>query len=312
LFDSSTQEVYSDFDTVDLKNQNSYNVVDCVNGVCELTSGYIKNKDGIYKFINEEKNVSAADIVAYGVTQSSGCIKDHVGKHFTDVKGRTSVCITVGHSINMVRKRNYMIMAGTAITGTPFIKDEFGVAVKGGKGYVVIDRFNSNVNIVKAEDGTSTADLEITHVGLASNPSKYVIVDCINGQCKQTSGYIINNDNVYSFVKNNGGSVVTSSTVVTSIDNVGNCGDQHVGKFIKTKGAMCYSNGKGIVLNAAAPPYGEMIIEGMMPENTPFADSTSRIKHGTNFIIKDVLYKPTGKKIGCRLFIYLFIIIITV
>jgi len=238
-----------------------------VDGVCKLTSGYIKSGNNIYKFINDEVGGDGSSLVAAGVTQTSGCINDHVGKHFTDVKGRTSVCITVGHSINMERPGNYMIMAGAAVTDTPFKEEGSGVPVKGGKGYVVRDKFNSRVNKVKAEDGTSTVDLETANEALLANPSDYIIVDCIDDAingivCAQTSGYVINNGNVYSFVGTNGGSEVNSSTVVTSIDDATGCGNQHVGKFIKTRGIMCYSSGNGIILNAPKPTNGEIIIKG--------------------------------------------------
>jgi len=129
--------------------------------------------------------------------------------------------------------------------------------------------------------------IEFKNEGLAANSSDYIIVDCIdNGGiiCQQTSGYVVNDDKIYRFVGENGGEIVTSSVVSTSSD----CTGTGVGKFIKTKEILCVSTGAtGVGIELGGPAQGQIIVKGTMPEGSPFSDSTSKIKHGKKYIIKD-------------------------
>jgi len=281
-----------------------------VDGKCRQSSGYIVNNDNIIGFIGNDAGKDKSYLDEAGVnadvTQASECIKDHVGKYYTDAVFGTSVCITVGCSINMERPGNYMIMAGAAIAGTPFVEDEYEVPVKGGKGYVVRDKFNSNVNIVKVEDRTSTNDLETANAKLNLNPSDYIIVDCVGGTdnrilCTQTSGYIINDEKIYSFGID-GGEEVTTSTETTVA-----CTKADIGKFILedvVNPKFCIGSVNDYIsielkepTDSSNPPK-EMIVKGRMAPGTPFGDSTNIVKQGKNYIVVDkyFAFSDIGKK----------------
>ena len=142
------KDIVSDFVETDTAlTPGSYAICDCEDSICKQTYGYVLNNDNIIKFIEDVNNGlgASSDLVAYGVKEASGCIKDHVGKHFTDDDGKISVCITVGHAVNFEDLGNYMMINGSAVKDTPFeVADKSSVPIKNGYGYVVRDQFNES------------------------------------------------------------------------------------------------------------------------------------------------------------------------
>ena len=49
-------------------------------------------------------------------------------------------------------------------------------------------------------DGILTTDFAAVNDGLIAKPSNYVVIDCVEGKCIQTQGYVLNGQNVIGFV----------------------------------------------------------------------------------------------------------------
>jgi len=342
LYTESDQKVYPNFEYDNVVTGDNaiethpgfYKIVDCADGVCKETTGYIKSDGNIYKFAAADSGAGSdgGDLLAAGVKSESHCIKDNIGWHYTDEYGHSGVCITVGHSISFEHQGHFMMMKETVSNGSsvtdptkitnlgitvakvPFDTTTSGIIVKSGMGYVVRDKFTKDVNIVKSADGSSTSDLETANAALLANPSDYIIADCMTNAggniiCEQTSGYIINNKKVFSFVGTSGGTEVTSSAVTTGI-----CKPTTIGKFIiGDDGVVKFcigsiNNDKSVNLMEPADPSNppkEIIVKGKMATGTPFGDNTNVIKQGKNYIIVDKYYtfSDTGNN---ELFIFFF------
>jgi len=287
-----------------------------VDGICRQSSGYVVNNGEVIGFIGNDAGKDKNELNTLGaigdIGNKSECRKVHVGKYFIDEEYGASVCITKAHSMNMESQMSYMIMVGAAVQNTPFEEDEYAVPVKGGKGYVIRDKFNKSLNIVNTVDGSSTSDIETANDELKESSSDYVIVDCVGGTdngilCTQTSGYIINDENIYSFGID-GGEEVTLSTKTE-----GTCTTAKIGKFILedvVNPKFCIGSvNDDISIELKEPTDSsnlpkEMIVKGRMAPGTPFGDSTNVVKQGKNYIVVDKYFD--FKDIGKKWIVYIF------
>jgi len=121
--------------------------------------------------------------------------------------------------------------------------------------------------------------------------SDYIIVDCIRGNCKQTTGYVINGSKIFGFIGDNVGVDVTSSAV-SAASTVTSCSE--VGKFTLSKKGFCVRTGQGFEMNVKNT---RMIKAGSIVEGTPFADAVYEIpiKNGNYYVVKDKYYANGGK-----------------
>jgi len=109
-------------------------IVDCLDGVCFQTQGYIRNNGITYVFNREESGVEVNE----GLIGGSSCNSESVGKLLT---GESAACITSGSSIAFEDDDDdYIIMNGSAVEGTPFENADEIKAVKRSVNYIIIDK----------------------------------------------------------------------------------------------------------------------------------------------------------------------------
>jgi len=266
---------------VDLKTEDAYQdykIVECIEGVCEFTEGYIKSNDYVYKFNNNAAGALTTSNGAVGVTKESGCTEDHVGTIFTYDTDKKAICIGHGKSVNFEDSGNYMVV-NDIVEGTPFENPDYSISIKSGENYIIKEKFNSSVNLVKSSNGFSIADLKTANGDLTLNPSDYIIFDCLKGNCVQTVGYVVNDSKVFSFVGTNGGVEVTSS-------GVSSCSAGAIGKLLSSHNKICISSSKDIELKNTNI---NMIIQGKAASGTPFEsnEESVQIKSSENYVVKD-------------------------
>ena len=124
----------------------------------------------------------------------------------------------------------------------------------------------------------------------------YVIVDCKEGVCRQTTGFVRNNNVLYAFAEEAVGAQVVSEKKFigdnTLIDET-KCEDENAGLLYYDKKGICINKGKGIAFgdddeNEYMILKGKTYIEG-----NPFEEATKiniRIMRSANYILKDNFY----------------------
>ena len=110
----------------------NYILVDCAEGVCKQTEGYLKNGDNIYKFVG----TNGGEIVEY-MTVTGGCSINTVGK----VQNDETVCVNSSSFMAFGDLNEYMIMKGEGAEGTPFKNDDYNILVKAGPNYIIRDTY---------------------------------------------------------------------------------------------------------------------------------------------------------------------------
>ena len=127
-------------------------------------------------------------------------------------------------------------------------------------------------------------------------PSNYVLVDCMDGVCKQTSGYIVSGTNYYAFVDDGFAVVVDTTagtTFVSSKNAVESCAVGDIGKFAANAGVIdgvCTKVNGGVKFEKDNKKY--LITTGTdgLGENTPFVHANGEyvpVKHSLQYIIRD-------------------------
>ena len=139
-------------------------------------------------------------------------------------------------------------------------------------------------------DGVVTSSENFdTLTKLSSTVSNYVIVECVSGNCKQTTGYIKSNDSYYAFGSSNGGSPVNSSITASP-----SCTNNEDSGKIQNDGKVCIEGNRKIEMTTTLDK--GMILKSIAANGTPFVDGTYNIfvKNGENYVIKDN-FKTAGK-----------------
>ena len=157
------------------------------------------------------------------------------------------------------------------------------------------------MTIVDKVNGTPTSDFDSAISGLSSTPSNYVLVDCVDGKCKQTNGYVlVGSDSVYAFSgdSSTGNTAINGSIKVDKYifddANSSNCDEANVGKISSSRGFICM-NGSGISLASNNVEY--IVLRGKAAADTPFYNIVNNVllKHSSRYIIRDQFY--TGGRV---------------
>ena len=134
-----------------LKDVRGKVIVDCVEGVCKQTQGYIRDgstKPLGYAFVGEKVGAATANVPVFEgsgtIAAATGCISTSVGQIITDgTAGVTGICYGVGSNeikFETGTARN-IILKGMAVPGTPFADRVNAVAIKRSANYIIRDRF---------------------------------------------------------------------------------------------------------------------------------------------------------------------------
>lgn len=142
-----TGEVKTDFVSFDsnLDLRDYKLLVDCVDGVCKQTAGYINGSDTILSFINNESGVDG-----YKRSDNGGACSSSAGGKYHDnggtppiplglcIKDNLPVLFTDDNSV-----KNTLLYDD--VSGTPFEVGKEGdvILVKHGTRYAIIDKFDS-------------------------------------------------------------------------------------------------------------------------------------------------------------------------
>jgi len=156
------------------------------------------------------------------------------------------------------------------------------------------------VTIVDKVNGTPTSDFDSAINDLSSTPSNYVLVDCVDGKCKQTNGFVlVGEDSAYAFAGDSG----TGSTAINGSSKIdkyvfdsvsSNCDEANIGKISSSREFICMNGGR-VELDSNNVEY--IMLRGKAAIDTPFYDSINSIplKRSSRYIIRDQYY--TGGKV---------------
>jgi len=145
--------------------------------------------------------------------------------------------------------------------------------------------------LVNKNDGVVTTDFATENAGLSRTPGNYLVIDCYDGECKRTQGYVKNESNVYAFVGDSTGVNISGNQKFNGPTTKSNCasGDAgNVGQVITDKNGVCYGNGSSeIRFENTNDKY--IILKGAAKKGTPFEDAKNAImiRHSANYILKD-------------------------
>jgi len=102
---------------------------------------------------------------------------------------------------------------------TPFYDAENNIMIKSGNGYVVMDKFNNDVNLYdKSTSRIYNPSSGYGGSGLSGDNENYFIYDCRVGKCLPTSGYIKIDTSYYSFTKDESATSIEADIDDESID----------------------------------------------------------------------------------------------
>ena len=140
ILDTADGKVMTDFGNIaslaDVKL-----LVDCVDGLCKQTYGYVKGDGKVFKFIEGEDGGKAND----GDTLISNDCSDGVGKfHGDSPSAADGLCVKDNTSITFASDSNikHVILKNTG-NDTPFANTKDDILVKHGLNYAIIDKFDS-------------------------------------------------------------------------------------------------------------------------------------------------------------------------
>jgi len=126
--------------------------------------------------------------------------------------------------------------------------------------------------------------------------STYVIVDCKEGVCRQTTGYVKNSNHVYAFAGESEGTLVSNEAKFIggpAIASADDCASAYYGCLYGTNRGICINNGKGIAFGDG-DDNGYMILKGKTyVSGNPFEEAAKiniRIMRSGNYILKDNFY----------------------
>ena len=134
------------------------------------------------------------------------------------------------------------------------------------------------------------------------NMTGKVLVECVEGVCRQTQGYLKNDEKVYAFIGEEATEVVGKGLVGGE-----SCSTRAIGKLLKSMDAVCINNGKSV--NFENAEYKYVILEGVGVKDTPFEEEKSIqvIKRSQYYIIRDNFY-TAGKFLIDIVFFFLYVV----
>jgi len=146
--------------------------------------------------------------------------------------------------------------------------------------------------LVKVDDGTVISDDELKSVAVTINDG-YILVDCVDGVCKQTQGYVVDGSKIGIAFKGSSNGVTTAGNGDYEIDSNVACGTGNIG-MIKSDNSEVCSDISTIQLYESS--FGKCMIVNNAVIGNPFYDDTDGVlvKHGFNYVIVDMF--ESGKK----------------
>jgi len=151
------------------------------------------------------------------------------------------------------------------------------------------------VNLYSSNDLTINDD--ITNPTLKDSITNYMAYDCVDGQCKQTYGYIFNDDKIFRFKEGDSdgkGVVVDNVPVAAGVTEKSGCNDDNIGQFFMNHSAICIKHKMSVKF--APNPNTYIIMAGKYTSETLFSDTSDRVKGtdgypvkvGKGYIMKDL------------------------
>ena len=116
-------------------------LVDCLDGICKKTYGYVKGNGHVFKFVEGTNNGKADD---GDVMNSSDC-NTAIGKyHGANASGADGFYVKSGTAITFISDSSikHIILRRTG-SGTLFHNSNDDILVKHGVNYSIIDKFDS-------------------------------------------------------------------------------------------------------------------------------------------------------------------------
>jgi len=145
------------------------------------------------------------------------------------------------------------------------------------------------VNLVKVDDGSVISDDELRSKTVAISDG-YILVDCVDGVCKQSQGYVVDGGkNGIAFKGSNNGEATADNTKY----EIAECSSDSEGKIVSTtevciKGRV--NTDERVIAKLGETNIGKHIMIGA-GANTPFSNVDNYavpIKHGYNYAIVDM------------------------
>jgi len=145
--------------------------------------------------------------------------------------------------------------------------------------------------------GEIIEDISTENIAITQTPENNVLMDCVEGICMQTTGYIKNGSTIIAFVGEKGGTDGTTSVFKSNKSGTINCDKDTVGMLISSANAVCLghgdtaASGKGVEFGATITNE-YLIVRGTGAVGTPFRDDKYDvpIKTNVNYIVRDRYY----------------------
>jgi len=266
-------------------NPSNYFIYDCESGVCRQSQGYLVNGGKVIGFIGNKGGIDVTSTLLTSFNTGSSCSSSHLGKLLS---GKGEICSGSGKSTKLDKAvKRLLLNNGNMENGTPFDDAMYSFPIKTGDKYVVRDKFIADSVYLVTKDGVMTPSGNFDDIdNLETVLSNYVIVECVSGKCKRTTGYVKSKGSYYAF-GSNGGSSVSSISVAACASN------SDSGK-IRSNGDVCIEGDRYISMNST--PAKGMILKSTAAPGTPFVDDTYYVfvKNGEDYVIKDT-FRTSGK-----------------
>jgi len=120
------------------------------------------------------------------------------------------MCIGEGQSVNFKIDEYIILRNNVAMDNTLFDENNSNVPIRSGRNYIIRDQFYNGVVLVDYNGG-----VKITKDNFASyviTNEKLILMDCVNGVCEETIGFVYINYKYYKYI-NDGNRLVVSTTL---------------------------------------------------------------------------------------------------
>ena len=122
---------------------NYKKLVDCVDGICKQTAGYVKGSSDMFKFVDEEDGDVEDTLKVNAGTACAGA----VGKF---IEGNSGVCIKSANGGDVAFAydstiKHLILKSATGVADSPFRDTENDILVKHASNYFIIDKFDAGI-----------------------------------------------------------------------------------------------------------------------------------------------------------------------
>jgi len=131
----------------------------------------------------------------------------------------------------------------------------------------------------------------------------------VDGKCRLSSGYVVNNDKIFGFKYSNTGEDKTG-VVAAGVNEESGCSDDNIGQLFTDKSAVCIYHGKALKFNKENS-VRYYIMDGSAAKDTVFFFESEEygfiVKSGEGYVIVDPFLTEGTLKCNALFFYYKYL-----